>query len=343
MMNTTPTNSRLGPIHSTGKRRTATVIAPAADKTVRNHGDVDAMSSNRVVGQIRVDAHRVTARTAQLALNAQQETAVHGCEAAAASTENAATTTTTPTRLVVERVSAPAELKDNHHDVEIRGHHSALDLQNSNLFLATHLNDPDGAAPAAPDPPPRPDILWIAMAIAETKAKARARARANTRVDPTLIRAPRAKRPTDKKAGHRATTTATANANMANIANSGIPRIAKTFAELGFADTKANARTGIQVFTKTPRLMPSVRTGPSRPQDPTRHTDDTGVHHRRDDVRARAISLELALRPQREGGKRTNHAARRTTTMHSCTWVRRAHWHVQMCRTQTPQLCLVPL
>ena len=213
---------------------------------------------------------------------------MHGCEAADASTGNDVTTITTPPRLVIKRVSVPAELRDSHHDVEIRGHHSFLDLQGSNLFLATHLNDPDGAAPAAPDPPPHPATLWIATAIAETRARARARARASPRANPKIMRAPRVGPQTEKKASHRATSTVTANANMANIASSGALQIARACSRLGLVDSKENARTNMQAFAKTPRLMPSAQADPNHVQDPTPQVDDRGVHHRRDDVRAEA-------------------------------------------------------
>lgn len=80
----------------------------------------------------------------------------------------------------------------------------------------------------------------------------------------------------------------------------------------------------------------------SHPPDPTHLIGDTGVHHRRDDVRTRAINLELAPRHQRERGEKRSRAANSAPTTLLCTWVQRAHWRVQMCRTQTPQLCLVP-
>ena len=266
---------------------------------------------------------------------------MHGCEAADASTGNDVTTITTPQRLVTKRASVPAELRGNHHDVEIRGHHSFLDLQSSTLFLATHLNDQDGAAPAAPAP--HLATLWTVMEIAETRA--RVKARASPRVNPKIIPAPRVGPQTEKMASHRATSTVTANANMAEPASSGTLQIARACSLLGLVDSKQIARTNMQAFARSPRPMPSAQADPSRLQDPTPQVDDRGVHLRRDGVRAKTTSLKLGVRHRKDRERKRmadiRHAAGRTT--HSCTWVQRARWRVQTCRTQTPQSCLVLL
>ena len=168
---------------------------------------------------------------------------MHGCEAADASTGNDVTTITTPQRLVTKRASVPAEQRDNHHDVEIRGHHSFLDLQSSNLFLATPLNDQDGAAPAAPAPPLA--TLWIAMEIAETRARAKARASPRAKARP--IQAPRAEPQTERKANHHATNIATASVRMESNADSGTLRTARTCLRQGTVGMARIAPTSMQV------------------------------------------------------------------------------------------------
>ena len=243
MTNTMPTSSGFEPTHGTDLR-TVTIIDTG--ETARSHGDATAMSSNRVVDQTRVETAHDRAPTVQPAPNVRPEIAVRGCVAADASTEIAVITTMTLPRLVLKRVAGPAEQRGNHHDVEKIGRPSSLALQSSNLSLATPLNDPGGAAPAAPALAPRLVTLPAAAAVAETKAKARVRAKAKTRLDPSPTRAPLVGRPTERKAAYRAKTTATANVSMASTASSGTPQIAKISAELDIADSKVVARTGIQ-------------------------------------------------------------------------------------------------
>ena len=213
-----PTSSGFAPPRGTD-RRTVTIIDNG--ETVRSHGDATAMPSDRVVDQTRVETAHDRALTVQPVPNVRPEIAVRGCVAADASTEIAVIITMTLPRLVLTRVAGPAEQRGNHHDVEKIGRRSSLALQSSNLSHATPLNGPDGAAPAAPVLAPRLVTLPAAAAVAETKA--RARARAKTRLDPSPIRAPLVRRPTEKKAAYRARTTATANVSMASIASSGTP------------------------------------------------------------------------------------------------------------------------
>ena len=237
-----PTSSGFAPTHGID-RRTVTTIDTG--ETVRSHGDATAMPSDRVVDQTRVETAHDRALTVQPAPNVRPEIAVRGCVAADASTEIAVITTMTLPRLVLTRVAGPAEQRGNHHDVEKIGRRSSLALQSSNLSHATPLNGPDGAAPAAPVLAPRL-VTLPAAAVAEITTKARVEAKAKTRLDPSPIRAPLVRRPTEKKAAYRARTTATANVSMASTASSGTPQIAKTSAELDIADSKAVARTGTQ-------------------------------------------------------------------------------------------------
>jgi hypothetical protein len=223
--------------------------------SAQNRADADMTTFCHVDDRSRVDGLiRVPAQTV-VVLNVQQGTAVPGCAVAVASTGIDVTTTTTPPRLVAKRVSVPDERRDNHHDVEIRGRHSFLDHQDSNLFLAILLNDPDGAAPAAPDLPlHRPATLWIAMAIPKTGA--RAKARASPRAKKRPIRAPRAEPQTEKKANHHATNIATASVRMESNADSGTLRTARTCLKQGTAGMARIAPTSMQVLASRAEPMP---------------------------------------------------------------------------------------